>query len=128
MLLISILMLLGWNIFGDAISGVPIITPNEVTRLMNQNDAQVLDIRKESQFEDGHIINAMNISLEHLAHHHNKLKRHQVNGVIFCCDTGSVSPKEARKLMNEGYEKVYCLKGGFQAWKTAGLPVTKGKK
>jgi rhodanese-related sulfurtransferase len=39
-----------------------------------------------------------------------------------------VSPKEARKLMNEGYEKVYCLKGGFQAWKTAGLPVTKGKK
>jgi rhodanese-related sulfurtransferase len=29
----------------------------------------------------------------------------------------------AQELMNSGFDKVYVLKGGFDAWKEAGYPV-----
>ena len=127
-LLVAILMLLIWNLFGDALSGVSMLQPADVTRLINQQDALVLDIRSESDFENGHIINAINIPSAQLPDQLDKLKPHKDKGIIFCCASGAVSPKEARKLLNEGYEKVYALKGGILAWQNASLPLTKGRK
>lgn len=127
-LLLAILTLLLWNLFGDALSGVKMLQPAEVTRLMNNEDAVVLDIRSESDFEGGHIINAMNIPQAQLPEQLDKLKPHKDKGIIFCCASGGVAPKEARKLMNEGYAKVYCLKGGILAWQNASLPLTRGRK
>jgi rhodanese-related sulfurtransferase len=127
-LLIAILMLLMWNLFGDMLSGIKMILPDEVTRLINREDAKVVDIRSQKEFENGHIIDAINISADELAGQLDKLTKHKENGIIFCCSNGAVSAKEARKLMNEGYGKVYSLKGGLLSWQNANLPLTKGLK
>lgn len=127
-LLISILMLLIWNIFGDMLSGVKLLPPEAVTRLINRDNAKVLDLRTQKEFEKGHIIDAINISADQVPGQLDKLKKYQKNGVILCCATGSVSSKTARKLMNEGYEKVFSLKGGILSWKNANLPLTRGLK
>ncbi len=124
-LFLSILMLLIWNIYGDVLSGVKVLNPEEVTRLINREDAKVVDIRTQKEFENGHIIDAINIAVDELGNQLNKLKKYKDKGVIFCCASGSVSVKEARKLMNEGYEKVYCLKGGIMSWQNASLPLSK---
>ncbi len=126
-LLVAILMLLVWNLFGDSLSGVKMLQPADVTRLINKEDAIVIDLRSETDFEKGHIINAMNIPLAELPDQLDKLKPHKQKEVIVNCANGSVSAKEARKLMNEGFEKVSCLKGGVLAWQNASLPLTKGK-
>ena len=127
-LLISILMLLIWNIFGDMLSGVKLLPPDEVTRLINRDNAKVLDLRTQKEFEKGHIIDAINISVDQVSGQLDKLKKYKKNGVILCCATGSVSSKTARMLMNEGYEKVFSLKGGILSWQNANLPLTKGLK
>ncbi len=127
-LLISILMLLIWNIFGDMLSGVKLSPPEEVTRLINRDNAKVLDLRTQKEFEKGHIIDAINISADQVPGQLDKLKKYKKNGVILCCATGSVSSKIARKLMNEGYEKVFSLKGGILSWQNANLPLTRGLK
>ena len=127
-LLVSILMLLIWNLFGDMLSGAKLLLPDEVTRLINREDAKVVDLRTQKDFEKGHIIDAINISADQLSGQLDKLKKHKENGIIFCCASGSVSTKEARKLMNEGYEKVFSLKGGILSWQSANLPLTKGLK
>jgi len=127
-LLISILMLLIWNIFGDMLSGVKLSPPEEVTRLINRDNAKVLDLRTQKEFEKGHIIDAINISADQVPGQLDKLKKYKKNGVILCCATGSVSSKTARKLMNEGYEKVFSLKGGILSWQNANLPLTRGLK
>jgi rhodanese-related sulfurtransferase len=127
-LLIAILMLLIWNIYGDMLSGVKLSSPEEVTRLINREDAKVVDIRSQKEFENGHIIDAINIPADQLGDQLNKLKPFKDKGIVFYCASGSVAVKEARKLMNEGYEKVYCLKGGILAWQNANLPLTKGLK
>ena len=120
-------MLLAWNLFGDSLSGVKMLLPSDVTRLINKEDAVVIDIRNESDFEKGHIINAMNIPVAELPNKLAKLKAHKQKDIIVNCANGSVAPKEARKLLNEGFEKVSCLKGGLLAWQNASLPLTKGK-
>ena len=127
-LLVSILMLLIWNLFGDMLSGVKSLLPDEVTRLINREDAKVVDLRTQEEFEKGHIIDAINISADQLSGQLDKLKKHKESGIIFCCASGAVSTKEARKLMNEGYEKVFSLKGGILSWQSANLPLTKGLK
>lgn len=127
-LLVSILMLLIWNLFGDMLSGAKLLLPDEVTRLINREDAKVVDLRTQKEFENGHIIGAINISADQISGQLDKLKKHKESGIIFCCAGGSVSTKEARKLMNEGYEKVFSLKGGILSWQSANLPLTKGLK
>ncbi len=126
-LLIAILTLLMWNLFGDILSGVKMISPAEVTRLINHEDAKVVDIRSEGDFNKGHIIDSINIHIDQLGEQLDKLKKFKDAGVVLVCHSGSLSPKEARKLMNEGYPKVYALKGGLLAWQNASLPLTKGK-
>ena len=127
-LLISILILLIWNFFGDTLSGVKSLSPEEVTGLINRENAKVLDLRTQKEFEKGHIIDAINISIDQASEHFDELKKYKKNGVIFCCASGSVSIKRARKLMNEGYEKVFSLKGGILSWQNANLPLIKGLK
>lgn len=127
-LLIAVLTLLAWNLFGDRLSGIKSVATDEVTRLINREDAKVIDVRPQSEFDKGHIIDAINISTDQLANSLDKLKHYKDKGIIFCCTNGSVSVRDARKLMQAGYEKVYCLKGGILSWENANLPLTRGRK
>jgi|TARA_B100000929_G_C15462395_1_gene404991 rhodanese-related sulfurtransferase len=127
-LLFVILTLLIWNVFGDIVGGVKLLTTDEVTQLINRENAEVIDIRSQNEFENGHIINAKNISLQELPEKLNKLKKINNKGIIFYCSNGSLSLKETQKLVRQGEEMIYCLKGGIASWKNANLPLTKGLK
>ena len=127
-LLLAILTLLMWNLFGDMLSGIKTLQPDELTHMINREDAKVIDVRPQSDFEKGHIIDAMNIEVDQIEKEMDKLIPHKDKGIVFCCTNGSVSAREARKLMSEGYEKVFVLKGGIMTWQNANLPLTKGLK
>ena len=127
-LLLSILMLLAWNLFGDSLSGIKSLAPHEVTRLINRDDARVIDLRRRAECEAGHIIDALNIDPAQLEGQMEKLKKYKAQGVIFCCASGGVSAREARRLLRAGFDKVYTLKGGLYAWQNASLPLAKGLK
>ncbi|MEC7875561.1 MAG: rhodanese-like domain-containing protein [Pseudomonadota bacterium] len=127
-LLFVILTLLIWNVFGDIVGGVKLLTTDEVTQLINRENAEVIDIRSQNEFENGHIINAKNISLQELPEKLNKLKKINNKGIIFYCSNGSLSLKETQKLVRQGEEMIYCLRGGIASWKNANLPLTKGLK
>ena len=73
-LLFVILTLLIWNIFGNLIGGVRLLTTDEATQLINREGAEVIDIRSKTDFEKGHIINAKNIGLQELPEKINKLR------------------------------------------------------
>ena len=125
-LLFVILTLLIWNIFGDIIGGAKILTTNEVTQLVNHEGAELVDIRNQKEFENGHIINAKNISLQELSSQWGKLKKSSNKGIILYCTNGSISLREAQKLAKQGEETIYCMKGGIRSWQNANLPLTIG--
>jgi rhodanese-related sulfurtransferase len=49
--------------------------------------------------------------------------------VIVCCDTGIRSGKAVKELQKLGFDRVFNLDGGVDAWRKAGLPLTgKGER
>ena len=45
--------------------------------------------------------------------------------VLVMCYHGHSSQGAAQYLINQGYDEVYSVDGGFEGWHKAGLPVEK---
>jgi len=126
-LLIAVLLLLLWNIYGDAMSGVQQIGPAELTRLINHENAAVIDIRNAQDFNNGHIIHSRNFPEAEIGSREKEMEKFRSKVVVLCCSSGLNSGRVARKLKTSGFEKIYSLKGGIQAWQNATLPLTTEK-
>ena len=93
------------------------------TRMINDTQAVVLDVRASGEFDAGHLPNARNIPLADLDKRAGELP--QGRPVIVCCNTGMNSAKAAAALRKAGRQDVFNLDGGLGAWRQAGLPVVK---
>ena len=93
--------------------------------MMNHEKAIVLDLRPENEFADGHIINAINTPAEKLSEQSEDLDKYKKRPLILTCKHGSDSVRAARILKLKQFEKIYCLKGGLQAWTSANLPLVR---
>jgi rhodanese-related sulfurtransferase len=124
-LFFALLGMLLWNLFGSAASGIPQVSPQELTRMMNQDNAIVLDVRSEEDFNTGHILNAKNIPEKEIDSKDKEIDKFKDKPVIAYCSMGTVSPKVARLLKTKQIENIYILKGGLQSWTSANLPVTR---
>ncbi len=124
-LLIALLMLLAWNLFGDNMSGMRLLPPVEVTRLINHEHAVLVDVRTQEDFTQGHIINAINIPQADLEARQTELDKYREKPLVLYCQTGTVSGRMSRALKHQGFSNVSVLKGGVQAWKSAGMPLAR---
>ncbi|MCG8324636.1 MAG: rhodanese-like domain-containing protein [Thiotrichales bacterium] len=124
-LLLSLLILLAWNLFGDSMSGIKAVLPAELTRMINHDNANVVDLRPEQDFRDGHIISSINLPHAEFSGRVSELKKYKDKPLVLYCQTGADSGRAIRVLRHDGFSDVYLLKGGLQAWKNASMPVTK---
>jgi rhodanese-related sulfurtransferase len=108
------------------VQGVSRLQPQDLTLLINREDATVIDVRDSNAFIKGHIIGAINIPHTRMKDSMEKLKKYQDKPVVLVCATGQTSPQEGAKLQKNGFEKVYFLSGGIAAWQGAGLPLIRG--
>ncbi len=97
------------------------ISPQHAVTLMNHQNAVVYDLRDKDTYDKGHVINALNKSLEVIE----KQKKHMKKAIVLICDTGEQSAQAVKKLKREGFEQVHALKGGMRAWLSAELPLEK---
>lgn len=124
-LFIAISLMLLWNLYGSVVSGIKQLSPAEVTRMMNHENAILLDVRSAGDFDNGHILNSTNVPEAELESRRERLEKYKKQVVITYCEHGNVSEKAARSLQASGFEQVYCLKGGLVSWRHANLPVTR---
>ncbi len=118
--------LLVWSLLGDQITGITTLQPQEVTLLINHEDAVILDIREAKEYAQGHILNSVHIPLSTLSDKMGLLKKYKDRPIIASCLSGGRSAQACRILKKEGFEKVHNLKGGIVAWQNANLPLIKG--
>lgn len=119
----AILLLLAADTFRRKFSGIADVDPRQATRLLNSEDAVMLDIRTEKEFRGGHIVNA--VHMENMQAADNQLEKLRGKPLIVYCNSGQRSLGICGKLHKQGFESVYNLKGGILAWQKAELPVTK---
>jgi rhodanese-related sulfurtransferase len=101
------------------------VSPGEVVRLMNSG-AVLVDVRSANQFKDGHINGARNVPGDQIAAGAAALEKLKDKTLVMCCDSGTTSGAAARKLMQQGFNQVFNLRGGLAAWRQDNLPVVKG--
>ena len=119
-LFVVLAMLLGGEL-KHRISGVSEVGPGEATRLLNHDDAILIDMRPDKEYRDGHIVNALHAPDINTA----KLDKYRDRPLIVYCRSGNRSSGYCSKLRKQGFESVYNLKGGVIAWERAELPLTK---
>jgi rhodanese-related sulfurtransferase len=100
------------------------VGPTEVTRLINHDDAVVLDVRTDKEFQEGHILNALHVPLGMLDNRMAELQSYKTHSVVVACRTGAHSARASRALRKQGFQLVHTLAGGMLAWTGANLPVT----
>jgi len=97
----------------------------EVTRLINSANAVLLDVRETPEFEGGRLPNAVHIPLSQLDSRGSELARSTSRPVVAYCMSGNRSRMAGKALARLGFKEIYNLRGGYRAWKDAGLPVEK---
>ena len=101
------------------------VAPLKATEMINREDAVVLDVRPMTDFNQGHIIHAVNIPSSGLKSQIKTLEKHKEKPIIVACRSGGQSAAACRLLKKEGYENVFNLQGGMLAWQNANLPVSR---
>jgi adenylyltransferase/sulfurtransferase len=89
--------------------------------MMNQGGVQVIDVREDWEYKNGHIPGARLVPLKNII---SAAQKHiEGDNIIFVCEVGQRSAVAAEFAAALGKEKLYNLEGGTSAWRTAGLPV-----
>ena len=117
-----------WNLTQEQMGGIPRLSPVEAVQLMNHEEALVLDVREQGEYQQGHILGSEHIPLGSLSKHLKKLDKHKNKHVIVSCQSGARSLQACHTLKSNDFSHVYNLKGGVLAWNSAQLPLSTEKQ
>ncbi|MFT3928856.1 MAG: rhodanese-like domain-containing protein [Spongiibacteraceae bacterium] len=101
------------------------VTPQQLTNLVNQQQATVIDLRDQAEFRKGHIVDAINIPYAKLNERVGELENLRERPLILVCKLGQYSSAAGKQLMQQGFKQVYRLSGGISEWQGAQLPLIK---
>lgn len=107
--------------------GYTALRPAELTGLINRDNALVIDLSASNEFEKGHIAGSRSVAQSQFDPENKLLAKARDLPVVVVCRNGQASGDAAKRLKKAGFEKVYWLDGGVQAWQQADLPLVKGR-
>lgn len=90
-------------------------------RDLQQQGAQLIDVREPSEFAAGHARGAHNIPLSQLSHRIGEIPLNKT--ILLICQSGSRSRTAQTLLERQNVLDVRNVKGGTSAWRAARLPM-----
>jgi rhodanese-related sulfurtransferase len=111
-----------------ASSGIETVAPSTAEAVIESAPADlvVLDVRTPDEFASGHLSGASNIDF-----YASDFKA-QIDALdksatyVVYCHSGNRSGQATTIMKDLGFQTVYNVEGGINAWEQAGLPVTAG--
>jgi rhodanese-related sulfurtransferase len=100
----------------------------EAVRLINREDALVIDVSNSTDHASGHIVGALHMPPSRIEAGNQQLLKHKDRPVLLYCKNGQVSPQMANRLVKLGFEKIHVLTGGLTQWISDQQPVSRHKK
>jgi hydroxyacylglutathione hydrolase len=113
-----------WYKESHPISKLSLVTVSDLNSLiMAKKGIFILDVRRENEWNEGHIEGSTRIYLGKIEQEAGRLPRNIPIYVI--CKTGNRSSFGASILLRAGFEQVHNCLGGIDAWKKSGFPLIK---
>ncbi len=111
------------DLIRDARAEIQEISPLEVD-LARETDAglNIVDVREEHEWEQGHVTGAIHVARSYLEQAIESEVPDRSGRLIVYCSGTTRSYLAGRSLREMGYTDVEVMAGGFQQWKSQGLP------
>ncbi len=91
------------------------ISAEQANVLISKNeDLTILDVRKENEYLEGHLSNALLMPFDVVKKNYSSFEPH--NKYLIYCDKGKDSEKIADTLSSNGFSRVFVLSGGLESW------------
>jgi adenylyltransferase/sulfurtransferase len=110
------------SILDEARTQVAEITAEQAREMMQDPQTAIIDVRESEEWRQGHLEQAISIPRGFLELRIEEKIPDRNRPIILHCAMGVRSLLAGRALREMGYEKVYSMAGGFNAWKNNGFP------
>ena len=121
--LFALIILLIVNIYSEKNRKYQVVDTNGAVSLMDDDDLIILDVREEKERKIGFLSNDINIPMGQVKTKMDTLDNSK--NILVYCKSGTRSDRIADILSKNDFQKVSSLKGGFNAWLKADLPIEK---
>ncbi len=88
--------------------------PQKAQEMVEEDSANVVDIRDPGSYSAGHIPNAFSLNDGNVKEYIESTDKEKP--LIVCCYHGISSRSAAQYLSQNGFKEVYSMTGGFEAW------------
>ena len=108
-------------------SAVKNVNVNELRAAFEKKDADViiLDVRTQKEVDAGHVEGSMNLDFYKKGFQSKIKKLDKTKTFYVYCRSGKRSNNSRNLMLQNDFQNVYNVIGGFQAWEKAGYPVNK---
>lgn len=100
-------------------------SPNLVAMLSHRKGTQLIDIRDQQSFDQGHISNSKHMPIDQINKTLKVSEKTKSQPIIVICQRGISANRAAAHIQKMGFNEVYVLKGGIQAWSKDNMPLVK---
>jgi len=121
--LLALIVLLIVNIYGDKFKKYEVVDTNGAITLMDDDDLIILDVREDKERSSGFFKSDIHIPMSQVKTKLDSLDKSKK--ILAYCRPGTRSNRIAELLCRNLFQNIYTLKGGFDAWQKAGLPIKK---
>jgi rhodanese-related sulfurtransferase len=127
LLFVGLTLALAYTEIARLFVGYKVVSPAQLTDLINKESALLVDVSAIAEFEKGHILGAKHVAMSQFDPENKLLAKAKDLPVAVVCRTGQQSSDAAKRLHKAGFTKVYWLNDGINAWIQADLPLSKGR-
>lgn len=97
----------------------------QITTMINRENAVIIDIRSKADFNKGHLIGSLNIPAAQIKDAEKELEKHQQHPIILVDANGMHSAAAAQQLKKMGMLQINRMQGGILSWTNDNLPLNK---
>ncbi|HEX5001200.1 MAG TPA: MBL fold metallo-hydrolase [Bacteroidia bacterium] len=109
-----------WVDASNETDSITYISAEKFAEIRSEKNVNVLDIRKQSEYDSGHILGATNIPLDFLNEHMSEINK--TEPTYLHCAGGYRSMIAVSILKSRGFDNIIEIGGGFNAIKKTTLP------
>ncbi len=111
------------DILQEAKRAVPETGVHETSdMLQSEQSVRLIDVREKLEWDEGHVPGAVHVPRGYLELRIESAVPDKTAPIVLYCAGGTRSLLAGRTLRDMGYSNVTSVRGGFTAWKDAGLP------
>lgn len=125
MLVGSFAILLALFIRNEMNRGGTGISTQKLVDMVNREDAVVVDLRDKKEFDQGHLVGAVNVPYASIETRVDELTRYKERPLVLICRMGQHAGTAGTILRKKGFANVSRLNGGFMEWRNQNLPVVR---